>query len=113
MPIYFPLALSLEGRRCVVVGGGEVASRRTASLREAGARVIVVAPTICDSLQSLSERREIDVELVHYRSGSIEGAFLVIAATGESDVNAAVVEDARRLGILVCDAADSERGDFV
>src|SRR5690348_4453145 len=54
-PIY-PLSLRLEGRRVLVVGGGPVALRRVAGLREAGAEIVVVAPRLTPALGDLADR---------------------------------------------------------
>ena len=101
MPAY-PLLLDLTGRLAVVVGGGAVAERRTQSLAEAGARVVVVAPRVRPSLRTLAEVRERP-----YRPGDLDGAWLVHAATGDAAVNATVAADAERAGIWCVRADDA------
>ncbi len=56
----FPLTLRVAGRKVVVVGGGHVATRRTLSLLDAGARVVVIAPVVSDSLASSIDRGEVE-----------------------------------------------------
>ncbi len=52
---YLPLFTRIEGRRCLVVGGGSVALRKAGVLRRAGARVVCVAPAIDEELKTLSK----------------------------------------------------------
>lgn len=110
---YFPITLNVQSWRCVVVGGGSVASRRTESLLDAGASVIVVAPTLSQPLRLLAESGRIEHVPVEYDDSYLEGARLVAAATNRPDVNAAVARDAKNRGILVNDAGDPGQGDFL
>jgi precorrin-2 dehydrogenase / sirohydrochlorin ferrochelatase len=98
-------SLRVDGARCVVVGGSAVAVRRAQRLAEAGANVVVVAPTAVTDL----DRSGITWEPREYRSGDVEGAFLVVSATGIDDVDARVVADATDAGALVNDATDPAR----
>lgn len=56
---YLPIFLKIENRPCLVVGGGEVAARKVGLLLEAGGRVTVVAPELCETLERLREGDEI------------------------------------------------------
>ena len=106
----YPLMLDLSGRTVVIVGGGSVAARKARGLIEAGAgRVRVVAPEFAAELPEGVER----VAGV-YEPMTIEGAWLVFAATDRPEVNAAVVRDAKRLGVFVnrADESDEAPGDF-
>jgi uroporphyrin-III C-methyltransferase/precorrin-2 dehydrogenase/sirohydrochlorin ferrochelatase len=98
---YLPIFAAVRGQRCVVVGGGEVAQRKIALLREAGARVLVVAPELSTALTS--ELRAASFEHVPraYQRADLDGARVVIAATDDADVNARVASDAQALGVLV------------
>jgi precorrin-2 dehydrogenase/sirohydrochlorin ferrochelatase len=97
----YPIFLNLQERRCLVVGGGEVALRKIQSLLKSGAMVTVVAPTATESLRKMASSGEIALSLREYRESDLEGAFLVIAATDDRWVNSAVSADARRRGVLV------------
>ncbi len=100
--IAYPIALvGLEHARCVIVGGGRVAARKVAALREAGASPIVLSPVLCESLRRQAERGEIEVMERAYCPGDLEGARLVIAATDEPAVNEAVWREAELHGCLV------------
>lgn len=97
----YPVSLVVAGKRCVVVGGGQVAARKVEGLLAAGASVTVVAPDICDGIVRGSS------ELVRrpYRSGDLDGAWLAIAATDDPEVNASVHADGQAARVWV-NAAD-------
>lgn len=97
----YPVNLQLQGRRCVVIGGGAVAERKVEALVKANACVTVVAPEVTQGLAQLSEQGA--VEWIHkgYQQGDLAGYFLAICATNCSDINAAAAEEARALGTLV------------
>jgi len=97
----YPVSLSIAGRRCVVVGGGDVAARKVAVLAECGAAVVVVSPELCSDLEESARRGGIDVIRREYEQGDLDGALLAIAATNDAGVNKAVAGDARNGGVLV------------
>jgi precorrin-2 dehydrogenase / sirohydrochlorin ferrochelatase len=99
-PMY-PIFLSLEGERCLVVGGGNVAERKIERLLESGARVVVVAKEVTERITALAASGEIALEKRPYAGGEAGGYFLVIAATNDSALNSEVSGDARAAGRLV------------
>jgi len=106
-----PVLLRGSGVRALVVGGGAVATRKVASLLEAGAaHVRVVAPRLSAELREAAASAGARVELVErgYEAGDLAPANVVIAATDVRAVNALVARDADTLGRLVCvtDAPD-------
>jgi len=98
----YPVLLSVAERLCVVVGGGPVALRKVRGLLAAGARVRLVAAELAAPAE----------DLAGVTATVRPGAFLAFAATGDRTVNAAVVAEARRRGVLVCVADAPEEGDF-
>lgn len=98
---YYPVYLDLRGRACVVVGGGEVATRKVESLLEAGARVTVVSPGMTPPLAALAETHEIVHHPRPYRTGDLAGAALAFAATDDETVHAAIAADAAAAGVLL------------
>ena len=108
----YPVALSVRGRRALVVGGGVVAERKVRGLIDAHADVRVVAPSLTPPLAALAEVGAIGWEPRHYAPGDVAGAFIAFAATDDDATNASVAAEARAAGILVNDASDVERGDF-
>jgi siroheme synthase-like protein len=99
--VLYPVNLVLAGRRCVVVGGGEVAARKVNGLVAAGAAVTVVAPQIGEAI------RRAPVQLVErsYQRGDLDGAWLAIAATDDPEVNRRVHRDGEE-GRIWVNAAD-------
>ncbi len=95
---YLPLFHNLQGRRVLLVGGGEVALRKSRLLADAGAELRVVAPEICPELLALAGE---DAHRRGYASGDLQGACLVIAATDDEPLNARISSEAKALGIPV------------
>ena len=102
-----PVMLNVRDRRCVIVGGGSVATRRAASLLESGAHVTVVAPRVNESLAAMA----VACMRRRYRSSDLEGVFLVVVATDDPAVNAAAAADAATAGVLVNRSDDPGTGD--
>ena len=109
------LPILVEGTavRVLVVGGGTVASRKAAVLIAAGARVRIVAPVIAVAIRALADDGRVDVVERPYERGDIGDAQLVVAATDDRAVNAAVATDARAAGRLVNVADLPSEGSFV
>lgn len=110
---YYPLFLDVEGRLCVVIGGGQVAERKVRTLLAFGARVRVVSPKLTQGLGRLKGNEAIEHVARHYREGDSEGSLLVIAATSSRTVNRQVREDAGRAGVLVNVVDDPDLCDFL
>ena len=87
-----PAFLDVRGKRCVVVGGGEVALRKATLLVRAGARLHVVAPDLCAPLKTLCEQSGSLVCPIEFQPCCLGGATLVIAATDSLEVNTRVSE---------------------
>jgi len=97
----YSLCLKLEGRRCLVIGGGNVAKRKVASLKECGADVLVVSPELCPELADRAARGEIQALQRAFQPEDLEGAALAIAATDNPAVNQAVAAAGKDAGVLV------------
>src|SRR5207244_5318550 len=82
---FYPIVLELEGRPCLVVGGGAVAERKVESLLEAGARITVVSPTATPRLQQWNADGRIALRLRPFAETDVTGQLLVIAATDHSE----------------------------
>jgi precorrin-2 dehydrogenase/sirohydrochlorin ferrochelatase len=100
MKIY-PVALRIDGRHCVVVGGGEVAARKVGSLLEAGASVTVISPLLCDALEKRRAAGEVKYLPRAYRSGDLATAFLAFAATDDDGVHEQIAREAEERGTLL------------
>ena len=103
------VGLTLAGRRVVVVGGGTVAQRRLPALLAAGADVEVVAPDVTPAVEGMATARELRWTARPYRDGDLGGAWYVLAATDDPQVNAAVATAAER-GRVFCVRADDAPG---
>jgi precorrin-2 dehydrogenase/sirohydrochlorin ferrochelatase len=103
--------LLVEGRRCLVVGGGTVAAGKVAALLDAGAIVHVVAPAIGDAVRALAAA-ELTWDERAYEPGEAARYRLVITATGDPAVNAAVFADGEAAGVWVNAADDPAHCSF-
>ncbi len=110
---YYPVNLDLRERRCVVVGGGRVAERKTLSLLEAGAAVTVVSPSLTPTLTDLAASGTVLQVPALFQEAHLAGAHLVIAATNDLAVNRVVAQLCRKQGILVNVAAPPEESSFI
>jgi siroheme synthase-like protein len=110
---YYPVFLNISGKRCVVVGGGQVALRKVRALLEHRANIEVISPDPCSELIELAEDGQIRVFRRHYQPGDLRKAFTAIAATDNSDINLQVVKEARRNAVLVNVVDDAENSDFI
>lgn len=98
---YYPVMLDLAGVDCLVVGGGRVAERKVEGLLGVGARVTVIAPRLGEVLAGLARAGRIQHDRRPFAAGDTAGFRLVIAATDDPRLNAAVAEEGRRQGLLV------------
>jgi siroheme synthase-like protein len=98
---FYIACLKLTGRRCLVVGGGDIGLEKVEGLLACDASVTVVAPEVCPPLHELVEEGSVTWERREYRPDDLEGTFMVIAATDDSEVNIGVYDDAERRAMLV------------
>ncbi len=105
----YPVNLVLDGRACLVVGGGTVAARKVDGLRTCGARVHVIAPEICDEIRGWPDVTSVQRP---YRPGDLAGYWLVVAATDDRGVNGAVHAEGERSHVWVNGADDPEHCSF-
>ena len=109
----FPLFVELEGRPCVVLGGGAVAERKVEGLLAAGAVVTVVSPALSPALATLAAAGRIAHVVRSYTEGDLAGAALAFAATDDGGVNAAVALEGRARGVWVNAADDPAHCDAI
>jgi precorrin-2 dehydrogenase / sirohydrochlorin ferrochelatase len=110
---YYPAFLNLAGRKCVVVGGGQVALRKVRALLQCGAAVTVVSPAVCAGLKELAADDRIAVLPRAYRPGDLAVAYMALSATGNECANAEVAAEAHKRGVLVNIADDPARSSFI
>jgi uroporphyrin-III C-methyltransferase/precorrin-2 dehydrogenase/sirohydrochlorin ferrochelatase len=110
---YLPVFLDVRDQTCVLIGAGDVAARKLALLRAAGARVHIIAPE-CEA----EIAAQIEGDTVQYTAGEfspeqLEGCRLVISATDDAEVNAAVAFAARARNIPVNVVDSPEQCSFI
>ena len=100
MPPYYPVFLDIRGRRCVVIGGGELAEEKVDRLVDYGADTVVIAPSLTENLSAMAGRGEITWIERGYSAGDLEGAFIALVAdTSDSEINDAVSAEARERNV--------------
>lgn len=102
---YYPINLDMKDRSCLVVGGGEVGTRKARGLIICGARVTVVSPEGTEGLIELAAGNQLQWLQRQYTEPDVHGMFLVFGATDTESLNRQVAEDARKQGAL-CNVAD-------
>ncbi|MEA2151534.1 MAG: precorrin-2 dehydrogenase [Solirubrobacteraceae bacterium] len=98
---FYIACLKLTGRRCLVVGGGDIGLEKVEGLLACDATVVLVAPGAIAPLQALAAEGSIAWEQRTYEPADLDGTFMVIACTNDTDVNIAVFDDAERRAMLV------------
>ncbi|NJD03540.1 MAG: bifunctional precorrin-2 dehydrogenase/sirohydrochlorin ferrochelatase [Ruminiclostridium sp.] len=109
----FPLFVDLGGKTCIVVGGGEVASRKVEILLRFDADLSIIAPEVSSSILSLEIQDKIKIFRKKYSEHDIDEAFLVVAATSDPEVNENVFRDAKKRNIPVNVVDDPEKCTFI
>ncbi|MGV8933910.1 MAG: siroheme synthase CysG [Gallionellaceae bacterium] len=95
---YLPIFLNVKGKKCLVIGGGEVSLRKTSLLLQAGALVTIVSPELNPALSGLAGTTHI---AERYKPSHLDNHILVIASTDEEETNVAVSADAKLRNIPV------------
>ena len=98
---FYIACLKLTGRRCVVVGGGEIGLEKVEGLLACDGRVVLIAPEAEPELEKLAREGSIEWIKREYETGDLEATFIAIAATNDTDVNIGVYNDAEARAMLV------------
>ncbi len=106
---YYPVMLDLNGKKCAVIGGGEVALRKVNSLLGYSAKVKVISPDVCPELAELARRGAVTIVSRAYRDGDLSGAFLAIAATDYPKINRQIAAEAHHRAVADQDAGRVQR----
>ena len=110
--LYFPLFIDLSDKTVLVVGGGPIAARRVNTLLPFAGRIVVTAPECVGELTEKAEEGKTELRLRRFEPSDLDGAALVLSATGDADTD----EEVRRLcserGIPVNIASDRNKCDF-
>jgi precorrin-2 dehydrogenase/sirohydrochlorin ferrochelatase len=98
---FYIACLRLTGRRCVVVGGGDVGLEKVEGLLACDGRVTLIAPEAVPELQELAAEGSIEWHRRLWEPGDLDATFIAIAATNQTDVNIDVYQEAERRAMLV------------
>lgn len=109
---FFPLMLRIEGKDCLVVGGGKVAAEKIAGLLAHGAKITVVSPRAVSAIQKQARLGILQWKKRRFSPNDVKGALLVIAATNSSVANSSVFRACKQRGILCNAVDDPENCDF-
>jgi precorrin-2 dehydrogenase/sirohydrochlorin ferrochelatase len=102
---YYPAFLDLQGANCLVVGGGQVGERKVKTLLACGAEVRLVSPELTPGLEEDVRRGRVRLLAAEFAPCQLEGVFLVIGATDDSEVNRLISAEARSRNLL-CNIVD-------
>src|SRR5712692_5927981 len=101
----FAMFLKLGGRPCLVVGAGTVAESKIASLIEADAQVLVVAPDATPGVRSWAQENRLEWRPRGFQPSDLDGMFAVVAATSSTELHKQIFEEAKGRGVL-CNIVD-------
>jgi siroheme synthase-like protein len=110
---FLPIAMNINGADCLVVGGGRVGTRKALTLARAGAKVTLVSPNVSEELAGEIEAGRIRWMKETFRKEHLEDFFLVVAATGDGQLNESICKTAGERGALVCDASSAEHSRII
>jgi precorrin-2 dehydrogenase / sirohydrochlorin ferrochelatase len=113
MNTYYPVYIQLREQPCVVIGGGTIAEGKVKGLLDAQANVTVIAPTLTAHLHDLARQKQITYFARAYQPGDLTGAFMVICATDQAEINHQVWEEASTNRQLVNVVDDTPRCNFI
>ena len=106
---YYPVNLDIKNKKCLLIGGGSVGSRKAETLLECGAELTVVSPEVTKEIQTFADDGSLRLKKRHYKSSDIdEKIFLVIGATDNDELNEQIHKDAEQFNLL-CNIADKPK----
>jgi siroheme synthase-like protein len=108
----FPIFLKLAQRPCLLVGAGEIALQKIPSLLNAEARLRVIAPQVHPEIAALARQGRIELQQREFVPSDLDRTFLVVAATDNPAVNAAIYAEAIARNILCNSVDDPPHCDF-
>ena len=113
MMSFYPIHVNIEGRKCLVVGGGKTAERKAAALVRYGGKVVVVSPAATPGLRSCAQKGKILWHKRRFKLTDLSGAFLVFSATDSETLNREIGREAKKRTILVNVVDTPEDCDFI
>ena len=113
MNTYYPVYIELREQPCIVIGGGKIAEGKVEGLLAGWANVTVISPDLTAHLRELVEEKKITYLARAYQPGDLTGAFMVICATDQAEINHQVWQEASANRQLVNVVDDTPRCNFI
>ena len=113
MTTYYPIYVELHEQPCIVIGGGKIAEGKVEGLLTAGAQVTIISPSLTSHLHTLVEQNKVAYISRTYQHGDLAGAFMVICATDQAEINHQVWQEASANRQLVNVVDDTPRCNFI
>ena len=101
MAPYYPVFLDVKDRLCVIIGGGQIAEGKIASLLECGAQIKMISPEVTAEVQGMADAGILRLEKREYREGDLDEAFVAIAATDDTSVSRRIAQEAGERSVLL------------
>lgn len=108
----YPVFLDLSNKLCLVVGGGQVAERKTNSLLECHAKVKLVSPQVSATIKEWADKEIIELLQREYQIDDLQGVWLVFAATDSQQLNKQISQDCYERNLPTNVVNDPDKGDF-
>lgn len=110
---YYPLLVDLSKIKCLIIGGGDVAYRKTLSLLEGDADITLISPQAVNPILQLAESGKINFLQRKYQKGDVRGVRLVYIAVDDRSVSEEISREAREEGVLLNIADNPSQGNFI
>ena len=108
--MYFPMFVDMQGKKCLIAGGGRVALRKAVMMLDFGMKVAVIAPEILDEISDLNG---IDIKKRCFEYTDLDGYDMVIAATDSHLLNRNISKKCLEKGIFINNVTEPEKGSFI
>ena len=109
---YFPLFVDIRDKKILIAGGGTIAQRRAETLVKFGACITVIAPVVSEGIKELASQGRLNIQQRPYETGDCQGAWMVLAATDDPQINEQVCREGKEAGALVNNASGRTQCDF-
>jgi len=113
MNTYYPVYIEMREQPCVVIGGGKIAEGKVDGLLAVKAKVTIISPDLTPHLRELAHQNQITYIARTYQPGDLTGAFMVICATDQAEINHQVWQEASANHQLVNVVDDTPRCNFI
>jgi len=110
---YFPILIDLRKFKTLVIGGGEVATRKVKNLLEFNAHPVIIAPEVSDELKELILLHTLEYKQRKYKKGDLRNFNLVFVATDSPEIDSEICEEAKEIGCIVNFADQPELCNFI